>query len=221
MNHIDYSLTTQVEYTEDSRRPSDENTIRDRPVLWRGVLAEAGKVILRDIRHLLLDSEERVQFAPPVQARGVALGEAEAQGYRSLVEHKVYVLDLAPAGGDVTRSVRGNGPGGQDDLDVEMRPERGEVGHGKVVGSGVPIGRERLGELPQAEGGEDRDDVGIVCKVKVDALVERERFGAAVERHVDLRARVAERVVLQTSNDLLLIADTDGTLRHFWSERKQ
>ena len=50
-------------------------------------------------------------------------------------------------------------------------------------------------------------------EVKVEALVEREGLRVIVEGGVDLRARVPECVVPETRDDLLLVADADGTLR--------
>lgn len=45
-------------------------------------------------------------------------------------------------------------------------------------------------------------------EVEVEALVEREGGRTTVQRNIDLRARVAECVVLEPRDDFLLVADS-------------
>jgi hypothetical protein len=127
----------------------------------------------------------------------------------------VYVRGLASTCRSAVGSVPlpfspgGDGSRRANNLNVEAGPERGEVRDGEIfVGAaGVGCGREvGVGELAQAKRRQDGDDVGVVGKVKVEALVERESLGAAVEGDVDLGARVAERVVLEAGYDFLLVS---------------
>ena len=45
-------------------------------------------------------------------------------------------------------------------------------------------------------------------EIQINRLVQRKCFSAVVERDVDLGARVAKSVVLQPSDDFLLVANT-------------
>lgn len=79
--------------------------------------------------------------------------------------------------------------------------------------AGVGLGGQRwvVAELGQAEGGEDRNNVGVMAEVEVEGLVEGEGVGGAVEGGVDVGAGVAEGVVLEPCDNFLLVAQADGT----------
>lgn len=99
-----------------------------------------------------------------------------------------------------------------DDLDVEPCAKRRDVRNGEIMFARVRLGRQGrvVAELGEAKGRQDGDDVGVVAKIQVEGLVEREGRRVGVERGVDLRARVAEGMVLETGKDFLLVADTDS-----------
>lgn len=120
-------------------------------------------------RHALLDLDESVKLAPAVLAAGITLGEAQAQGDGSLVEHKVDVFLLFAA--QIAIAVWRDGLGRLDNLNVETRAKGGDVGDGEVVRPGIVIGWELVCELAEAECSEDRNNVGIMGEVKVEALV--------------------------------------------------
>lgn len=187
------------------------HSIRHVTILCSRIIAKARVIILRPLGHLLLRLDERAQLAPPVLPARVALRDAVSQRQRALVQHKVDILCLAAGQEPVAR--RRHGLGRLDDLHVQARAERRHVGDGEVVRARVSVRRQLFGELAQAKRSQDRHDVGVVRKVKVQRLVERERLGAAVERRVDLRAGVAERVVLEACENFLLVAEADGSLK--------
>lgn len=106
--------------------------------------------------------------------------------------------------------IRPLGSGGQrgrrrDHFDVQPGPEGLEVRDGELVGNTRVVvgGGQEGGELREAEGGEDRHDVGVVAEVEVEGLVEREGGCVVVECRVDLGAGVAEGVVFETGNYFL------------------
>ena len=61
----------------------------------------------------------------------------------------------------------------------------------------------------QSESGEDTHYIRIVREIEVDGLVQGEGYSVVVERGVDLRARVAEGVVLEAGERFLDVAYTD------------
>lgn len=109
-------------------------------------------------------------------------------------------------------AVSTHGLGRLDDLDIKTRAKGCDVGHGEVVLAWVGLGRQRglVAELGEAESGQDGDDIGVVAEVEVEGLVKREGRRVGVERGVDLRARVAQSMVLEAGDDFLLVANTYG-----------
>lgn len=101
---------------------------------------------------------------------------------------------------------------GLDNLNVETGTKGSDVCDGEVVCSGVSISWEFLCELPETECSEDGNDVGVVGKVKVETLVKGESLRVVIQGDVDLRARVAEGMVLQPCKNFLLIANTNCPL---------
>lgn len=120
-------------------------------------------------RHSLLDLDKSVKLAPPVLATGVTLGEAQAQGNGSLVEHKVDVFLLFAA--QIAVAVWRDGLGRLDNLNVETGAKWGDVGDGEIVRPGIAIGWELLCELTEAKCSEDRNNVCVMGEVKVETLV--------------------------------------------------
>lgn len=120
-------------------------------------------------RHSLLDLDKSVKLAPPVLATGVTLGEAQAQGNGSLVEHKVDVFLLFAA--QIAVAVWRDGLGRLDNLNVETGAKWGDVGDGEIVRPRIAIGWELLCELTEAKCSEDRNNVCVMGEVKVETLV--------------------------------------------------
>lgn len=120
-------------------------------------------------RHSLLDLNKSVKLAPPVLATDVTLGEAQAQGNGSLVEHKVDVFLLFAA--QIAVAIWRDGLGRLDNLNVETGAKWGDVGDGEIVRPRIAIGWELLCELTEAECSEDRNNVCVMGEVKVETLV--------------------------------------------------
>lgn len=169
-----------------------------------------GMVVARFLRHALLYLDKSVEFAPAIFAVCVAFGETQPQRNSSLVENEVNVFLLFAA--EVAIAVGRDGFRGLDNLNVETGAKGGDVCDGEVVRSRVSISWEFLCELTETERSEDGNDVGVVGKVKVETLVKGESLCVVIQGDVDLRARVAEGMVLQPSEDFLLIANADCSL---------
>src|ERR1700761_5096948 len=78
-----------------------------------------------------------------------------------------------------------------DDFDIETAAERNHVRYDDATVGGIVVGRERFGELLQAEGCEDGEEVDFVREVEVEELVCWEGGLHAIESHCDLLARPA------------------------------
>lgn len=186
------------------------STIGDLSIWLLIVFSMAGMVVARLLRHALLYLDKGVELAPAIFAVCVAFGETQTQRNCSLVENEVNVFLLFAA--EIAVAVGRDGFRGLDNLNVETGAKGGDVCDGEVVGTGVSISREFLCELTETECSEDGNDVGVVGKVKVEALVKGESLRVVIQGDVDLRARVAEGMVLQSSKDFLLIANANCPL---------
>lgn len=120
------------------------------------------------------------------------------------------VARLATA--QVAIALRGDRLRGVDDLHVEAGAKGRYVRYSKIVLARILRGGELVGKLTQTKCCQDRDNVGVVRKVKVETLIKRKGLEAVVESDVDLRARVTESVILEAGHDLLLIAEANSAL---------
>ena len=66
-------------------------------------------------------------------------------------------------------------------------------------------------ELREAKGCEDGHDIRVMREIEVQCLVQWECRRVIVERNIDLSRWLRDQVVLQTSNELLDVANTDST----------
>lgn len=187
----------------------------------RWVIPKASIVELRLIGHRLLYLKERLKLAPTVLTVDVALRETLTQGNSSLVQHKVNVLGLLTI--EVAVPVWRDGLGSLDDLDIQTGAKGGKLGDNEFVVPGVPVSGKVLGKLAETKSCQNGDNIGVVGKVKVKALIQRERLRHAIKSGVDLGARVAKCMVLKTRNDLLLVTKASCSLysrltRIVWKE---
>jgi hypothetical protein len=84
--------------------------------------------------------------------------------------------------------------------------------NGEIMRTRMSVDRQIAAELCQAKCGQNRNDVCVVCEVQVNTLVQWERLRTAVKCDIDLGPGVAERVILEPCDNLLLISYTDGSL---------
>lgn len=192
-------------------QPLQRSTVGDATVRHSRVITEARVVVLRERELILLSLQEGVELTPTIISWST-VGEALAKRDSALVQDEVNVS------GRWTRNVhvgavaiRRDRLGSLDDLNIEAGTEGLHVGddEGAVLLDGG--GGHDRGELGQAEGGKDGHDVRVVGEVEVQSLVQREGGGVVVEGDVQLCGGCADNVVLETSEDLLLVADTDST----------
>lgn len=77
------------------------------------------------------------------------------------------------------------------------------MGDGEIMWAWVFLTGEKLGELFESKGSQNRHHVSVMTEIKVQALIQGECDRVVVERGVDLRSRVAKSVVLKTCYNLL------------------
>jgi len=182
----------------------------ERAIRPYGIVAIASKVIVRLCQHPALHLEESVELTPTIITQSTSW-EADAQWQSTLVEDEVDVGCLRAClvrGSVLARTTERRWS--LDDFHIQTSAKWLHMGNDQAaVGDDVRGGQERR-ELREAEGGQDAHDVRVVGEVEVEGLVYWERRGVVIERDVDLRNRLSEDVVLEASNNLLYVADTDS-----------
>ena len=74
-------------------------------------------------------------------------------------------------------------------------------------------GREKLCKLLEAKGCQDSGNVRIMGEIEIQSLIKRECYGIVVQCDVGLSIGVEEKVVLQTRQELLDVANPHSSAR--------
>lgn len=185
-----------------------DDAVHDMAIGWRIVVAVASIVIVGFGSSVALHVKKRVQLAPAIEAVGVARLKTAAERNSALIEEEV---DIGGGRAGEVGSVRAERVRSCDDFNVEAGAKGREVRGDERVWAWVVVGGQEGGELGEGEGRENGLYVCVVGKVKVERLVEGKGLLGRVEGCVDLRARVAQRVILEPCNDFLYVAEANST----------
>ena len=205
-------FSVMIHYISMEKLSSLGHPIRERAIRYCRIVPIASVVVLRSRQRPGLDIQKGRKLTPTIRPVA-ACREAWTKRERSLIDQKVDIVCRGPGciGICWRRTVGGYGAWGFDYLNVDACSEWLKMGYDELLICWRSGRRQELCKLSKSESGQHSCEIGVMGKVKVEALIQWESSGVVVESDVGLSCGGIQGAVVHSRQELLDISYSNCT----------